>query len=97
MSDQVFGQVYADQYDFLYSDKDYDAECDLLEEVFRRYRDGNVRTILDLGCGTGNHAIRLARRGYEVTGVDRSPEMLAKAEWKAAELGQRATCKRSLG
>jgi predicted TPR repeat methyltransferase len=97
MSDQVFGQVYANQYDFLYSDKDYEGECDLLEEISRRYGDGSVCTILDLGCGTGIHAIRLARRGYEVTGVDRSAEMLAKAERKAAELGQRATCQRSLG
>ncbi len=83
MSDTVFGPGYAGQYDLLYSDKDYKAECDLLEEVFHRYANGPVRTILDLGCGTGNHAFPLARRGYQVTGVDRSEEMLLRAERKA--------------
>lgn len=92
MNDQVFGREYADQYDLLYSDKDYEAECDLLEEIFRRYGDRNIRTILDLGCGTGNHAIRLGCRDYQVTGVDRSPEMLTQARRKAAELRQSWMC-----
>jgi len=83
MSDQVFGQVYAAQYDLLYHDKDYEAECDLLEEIFRRYGRGPINTILDLGCGTGNHAILLARRGYRVTGVDLSADMLVHAKEKA--------------
>jgi len=39
--------------------------------------------ILDIGCGTGRHAVELARRGYKVTGVDISSGMLAKVE-KAA-------------
>jgi S-adenosylmethionine-dependent methyltransferase len=36
--------------------------------------------IIDLGCGQGSQALRLARRGYEVTGVDASPELLARFE-----------------
>jgi SAM-dependent methyltransferase len=82
MKNKIFGQVYADQYDLLYTDKDYEAECDLIEEVFRKYGNGEVKTILDLGCGTGNHAIPLASRGYEVTGVDISPDMLHLATEK---------------
>ena len=42
-----------------------------------------VKTILDIGCGTGNHSIPLARRGYQVTGVDLSENMLAHAREKA--------------
>ncbi len=84
MTAPVFGDLYAQLYDSFYQDKDYEAECDLLEEVFRRYGKGPVRTILDLGCGTGNHVFPMARRGYEVTGVDRSPEMLALAQEKLA-------------
>jgi S-adenosylmethionine-dependent methyltransferase len=36
--------------------------------------------IIDLGCGQGTQAVRLARRGYEVTGVDASAELLARLE-----------------
>jgi ubiquinone/menaquinone biosynthesis C-methylase UbiE len=82
MNDSVFGKTYADQYDLLYTDKDYEAECDLIENVFQRYAKGPIETVLDLGCGTGNHAIPLAKRGYKVTGVDRSGEMLAHAHQK---------------
>ena len=74
----VFGS-YAQFYDILYQDKDYEAECDFLEQIFDRYAPGPVRTILDLGCGTGGHTLPLARRGYEVVGVDRSEKMLAEA------------------
>lgn len=95
MSDPaVFGSRYAGQYDLLYSDKDYERECDLLREIFQRHAAVPVRTVLDLGCGTGNHALPLARRGYRVTGVDLSPQMLACADRKAAgeatELGDGA-------
>jgi SAM-dependent methyltransferase len=46
-----------------------------------------VKNILDIGCGTGNHSIPLARRGYKVTGVDLSDNMLVHARGKAKLLG----------
>src|SRR5207248_11417549 len=73
MIEGVFGPQYAEAYDTLYRDKDYSAECDAIEHVFRLYGIGPVRRVLDLGCGTGGHAVPLAERGYEVVGVDRSP------------------------
>ncbi|HEY2595231.1 MAG TPA: methyltransferase domain-containing protein [Chloroflexota bacterium] len=75
----VFGEKYAGAYDELYQDKDYAAECDLIEDVFRAHAQRPVHRVLDLGCGTGGHAARLAERGYEVVGVDRSEDMLARA------------------
>ena len=80
----VFEQ-YARYYDMLYQDKDYDAECDFLEQVFQAYASRPVRLILDLGCGTGGHAIPLARRGYAVTGIDFSAQMLSVARAKSAK------------
>ncbi|MBN1246086.1 MAG: class I SAM-dependent methyltransferase [Anaerolineae bacterium] len=44
-------------------------------------------TILDLGCGVGRHALELARRGYQVTGVDRTAAYLAEAQDRAAKEG----------
>ncbi|MFA9390296.1 MAG: class I SAM-dependent methyltransferase [Prolixibacteraceae bacterium] len=41
--------------------------------------------ILDIGCGTGRHSIELAKRGYQVTGIDLSANMLNRAKEKARE------------
>lgn len=46
----------------------------------------NVRSVLDAGCGTGRVAIELARRGFDVAGVDRDPDMLHAAREKAPGL-----------
>jgi SAM-dependent methyltransferase len=83
---EVFGADYADSYDALYADKDYGAECDLLEEIFRG-TDRPVRSVLDLGCGTGRHSVELARRGYELVGVDLSEGMLDRASRLAISEG----------
>jgi SAM-dependent methyltransferase len=79
---EVFAPEYASAYDIIYEDKDYPGECDLLETIFRE-SPRPVTRVLDLGCGTGGHALELARRGYSVTGVDRSPAMLDLARTKA--------------
>jgi SAM-dependent methyltransferase len=47
----------------------------------------SARRVVDLGIGTGDLAIALARRGLEVVGVDRAPAMLAVAREKAAAAG----------
>jgi SAM-dependent methyltransferase len=84
---EPFGSVYADCYDLLYQVKDYHVECDLIERLLLAYGGGKIASILDLGCGTGNHALPLARRGFEVTGVDRSEFMLEQARSKATVSG----------
>ncbi len=80
----IFKKKYAEDYDYLYHDKDYEKECDFIEVVFAKYS-GNVKRVLDLGCGTGGHALILAKRGYYVVGVDRSEEMLEIAKRKAKD------------
>jgi SAM-dependent methyltransferase len=86
MSD-VFGPGYADAYDLLYSDKDYEVECDIIESTARAHGLPDRLSILDLGCGTGRHAVVLAERGHRVTGVDLSPSMLAQAQSRASTAG----------
>ena len=81
----VFNQ-YAQFYDLIYKRKNYKRECDFLEEIFQQYGPRLPRTILDLGCGTGNHMLPFLRRGYEVTGVDQSPQMIKIAERKFRHL-----------
>ena len=58
------------------------GECDFIEREIGH--DKAVR-ILDIGCGTGRHSIELAKRGYEIVGIDLSESLLNRAKEKASE------------
>lgn len=72
-------------YDELTYDVDYPAWADYLEAHFRK-KGLPGKTVLDLACGTGSLTRELARRGYEMIGVDQSPEMLAEAAEKNRDI-----------
>jgi SAM-dependent methyltransferase len=77
---------FASYYDkFMVKYVDYKGWVDYLEKLFRRFS-VQPKSVLDVACGTGIPAIILAKRGYRVTGVDRSPEMLAILEEKRGRL-----------
>lgn len=78
----VFNE-YARYYDLLYRDKDYNAEADYVAGLIRRHLP-KASSILELGSGTGRHARLLAERGFEVCGIERSAEMLARSQEVAA-------------
>lgn len=63
-------------YDDMTEDVNYPGWADFLEKLFSRGKHP-VHTVLDLACGTGTMSFLLAARGYELIGVDFSPEMLA--------------------
>ena len=58
-------------------------ECDFLDKVFKKFGEGQILKILDLGCGTGRHASLLQKMGYEITGIDLSGPMLKVAKEKS--------------
>ena len=60
------------------------AEMPFIERVLRRV---GARRVLDAACGTGMHAVGLARRGYEVVGADPSEGMVERARANAAAAG----------
>ena len=72
-------------YDKIWGKYDYDSDVKFLDSLFKEH---NCKRIIDVGCGTGNHAIRLSKLGYEVTGVDISQTMLkiAKEKDKGAKI-----------
>ena len=64
-------------YDEINRDVDYVAWADFFERIMNVHQGFEEKNlILDLGCGTGKMTIELARRGYDMTGVDVSSEML---------------------
>jgi SAM-dependent methyltransferase len=70
---------YANYYDLLYEDKDYKSEAKHVNEVLKKCM-CEIQSILELGCGTGAHAVHLIRSGYTIHGVDLSEAMLTRAE-----------------
>lgn len=65
---------------------DYDQWLTYLKQTWERFR-VNPKNVLELGCGTGNITIPLANKGYNVTAVDLSEQMLERAREKAAQSG----------
>ena len=81
---KTFFDAYADRYMQECFTQNTMAEADFLFEELGLPQGSRV---LDVGCGTGRHAVELARRGYRVTGVDLSDGMLHEAERAAREAG----------
>jgi len=74
---------FGEYYDLTYrKTMDYKKDCDILENVFKVLKK-KPKSILDVGCGTGSHALIFARRGYSVAGIDVSKVMIGKAKAKA--------------
>ena len=75
-------------YDAINADIDYIKWADFIEQIFKKECKAGPELVLDLGCGTGKMTIELAKRGYDMTGIDYSPEMLDIARDAAEKEGQ---------
>lgn len=84
---EVFTDAYAKAYDLLYQEKDYADEVSTITHWVERFGLTSPASILDIGCGTGNHSLLLAERGNTMTGVDLSQSMLQLGRKKASEKG----------
>jgi 2-polyprenyl-3-methyl-5-hydroxy-6-metoxy-1,4-benzoquinol methylase len=62
------------------------SRCDFMEDVLSQRGVLSGSKILDAGCGTGSYSIELARRGYIVTGLDVSKELISGARKKLGDL-----------
>jgi SAM-dependent methyltransferase len=76
--------LYAACYDLLYEDKPYDEEAAFVARLVHDHAP-RARSILELGCGTGKHALALARKGFSLVGIDRSSGMVARANAHLSE------------
>src|SRR6266705_2011642 len=68
-------------YDAIYHFKNYGRECEILREIIHAAVPG-ARTVLDVACGTGEHAKFLLKEKYAVDGVDLNEEYLRAARIK---------------
>lgn len=82
----VYGRS-ADYYDALYAHLDHEGDVKWLLECFKRHGKGKPKRLLDVGAGTGSHALRLAKANVKVDAVDISRPLLDRLERKAKEKG----------
>lgn len=82
----MYGNI-AKYYDLMMAETDYSAIADRICGYFGER--GPVKTVADIGCGTGKLTVELKKRGYDVIGADISEEMLAVAEKNARDAGEK--------
>ena len=71
-------KAYSHYYDLLYNDKNYKVESDYIIKKIHSFSP-DASSILELGSGSGSHASCFCATGFEVTGIERSPEMVAQS------------------
>lgn len=76
--------VFANYYDYLMEDVDYETWANRIVSQIKAHHP-KAKILVDLACGTGNISNILAKKGYQVTGIDLSEEMLMIAQDKAYE------------
>lgn len=76
-----FTKNYSRYYDLLYKDKDYASEATYISQIIQSFVPG-AKNLIELGCGTGNHAAYLCKDGLEVTGLERSEQMIILSKAK---------------
>lgn len=90
MVEQALYGALAPFYDRIYDSKDYRTEARRLQAIARRALRGPIRSVLDVGCGTGVHLAQFDPR-VDRAGVDRSAAMLREARRR---LGPRVPLRR---
>jgi SAM-dependent methyltransferase len=77
----LFKSLYSKYYDLMYEGKDYVREALFFEKLLRRFGK-NIKNIGSIGAGTLNHEIHLAKKGFDIIGIDISPDMVFLANEK---------------
>ncbi len=72
---------FADVYDIFMDNIPYDEWVEFIEKIWGKY-DLNPELVCEIGCGTGNITQRLAKKGYDMIGIDLSEDMLMVARDK---------------
>ncbi len=74
--------IYAEYYNLLYADKNYEEEVNYIDSLIKCYLKNDLikKGLLDIGCGTGKHANLFAKKSYCVTGIDFSEKMISEAK-----------------
>jgi len=79
---KTFGKAYKEAFDSIYSKERTESEVNFILDNIKLKKGINV---LDIACGAGRHSIELAKKGFNVTGIDYSKDLLNEAKKRAAK------------
>jgi ubiquinone/menaquinone biosynthesis C-methylase UbiE len=85
MSEQELYRKFARYYDLIYQWMDYPGEVEFIEKMVKLHQQSKGFQLLDVACGTGNHAQYL-KNSFQVVGLDINPEMMEIAREKVPEM-----------
>jgi ubiquinone/menaquinone biosynthesis C-methylase UbiE len=78
-------RTFAEYYDQIYlKRKDYQSESKVIKDIIRRYEKKSSKTLLDVGCGTGEH-LKYLSESFRCTGIDINEEMIKIAKAKVPD------------
>ena len=78
-------------YDLIYSKKEYSSEIKYILKCAEKFGIETSGKILDVGCGTGNHTINFAQKGYDITGID-IDELMINSSLEKTKLTKQKIC-----
>ena len=82
-SNETYSDFFSTYYDFLYEKKlNHKKGAIKLIKLLKKANLSKKDIILDIGCGTGLHALHVAQQGYQTIGIDISPHMIKQAKTK---------------
>jgi SAM-dependent methyltransferase len=71
-----FSPLYSQYYDLLYAEKDYAGEFNYIFDLLKEYSKIPIKSVLDIGCGTGKHLQEFQKQGFQIAGIDLSQAQL---------------------
>ena len=77
MKNNIFNS--GNYYNLFYKDKDYEKEAKCIHKKLIKHNVSG-QNLLELGCGTGKHAITFSKLGYKIIGVEQSESMIKSLE-----------------
>lgn len=79
--------IFASVYDLLTENVEYDKRAEYINSIIKKFSGKEKGVLLDLACGTGTLSELFSAQGYDVIGIDNSPDMLSIAMNKKYESG----------
>lgn len=74
---KLYSELAEYYYDIEKPGRNFSSEIAFIHEIFQKY---HIKTILDVGCGTGEHVNALQSLGYQIEGMDSSEKMIQIAQ-----------------